>query len=70
MRVKCASIARRDLKIHRRDQKRARESVAAIRPKIRFWRAPMRRERAGHENFFIAKACDSESTRAAFGRRR
>jgi hypothetical protein len=68
MRVKCASIARRDLKIHRRDQKGAR--VAAIRPKIRFWRAPMRRERAGHENFFIAKACDSESTRAAFGRRR
>jgi len=39
----------------------------AIRSKIRFWRAPMRREAGGHENFFIAKIRDSESAPAAFG---
>jgi hypothetical protein len=42
----------------------------AIRAEIRFWRAPMRREAGGHENFFIAKNRDSESARRAFGRRR
>jgi hypothetical protein len=46
------------------------ESVAAIRPKNRFWRAPMRRRRRKHENFFIAKICDSESAHAAFERSR
>jgi hypothetical protein len=42
----------------------------AIRAKIRFWRAPMRREAGGHENFFIAKNRDSESAQSAFGRHR
>jgi hypothetical protein len=40
----------------------------AIRAKNRFWRAPMRREAGGHENFFIAKIRDSESTQPAFRR--
>jgi hypothetical protein len=40
----------------------------AIRAKNRFWRAPMRREAGGHENFFIAKFRDSESTQPAFRR--
>jgi hypothetical protein len=44
------------------------ESAAAIRGKIRFWRAPMRREAGGHENFFIAKNRDSESAQRAFYR--
>jgi hypothetical protein len=30
----------------------------------------MRREAGGHENFFIAKTCDSESVQRAFGRHR
>jgi hypothetical protein len=46
-----------------------RESVAAIRAKIRFWRASMRREGGEHENFFIAKVRDSESALLAFRRR-
>jgi hypothetical protein len=37
--------------------------LRAIRPKNRFWRATMRREAGGHENFFIAKNRDSESVR-------
>ena len=40
----------------------------AIRAKIRFWRAPMRREAGEHENFFIAKIRDSESASDAFHR--
>jgi hypothetical protein len=41
--------------------------LSAIRAKIRFWRAPMRREVVAHENFFIAKIRDSESVQSAFG---
>jgi hypothetical protein len=63
-----ASIVDRDPKIILATDNAPRESVAAIRPKIRFWRAAMRRQGVGHENFFIAKNCDSESVRAAFGR--
>jgi hypothetical protein len=44
-----------------------RESVDAIRAKIRFWRATMRREAGEHENFFVAKVCDSESAQRAIG---
>jgi hypothetical protein len=55
-------------KTRRRDRHRPSESIVAIRPKIRFWRAPMRRQRCDHENFFIAKYCDSESVPAAFSR--
>ncbi|MDP2409815.1 MAG: hypothetical protein Q8M26_05975 [Pseudolabrys sp.] len=43
------------------DQKSRRESAPAIRAKIRFWRAPMRREAGEHENLFVAKNRDSES---------
>ncbi len=32
------------------------------------WRARMRREAVKHENFFIAKICDSESTKRPSGR--
>jgi len=53
-------------KIHRRDRKCVSESVVTIRPKIRFWRARVRRRRRDHKNFFIAKNCDSESAPAAF----
>jgi hypothetical protein len=42
----------------------------AIRSKNRFWRAAMRREAGGHENFFIAKNRDSESAQRTFGRHR
>jgi hypothetical protein len=42
--------------------------VPAIRPKIRFWRALTRRLRLNHENFFIAKVRDSESTQSPFER--
>jgi hypothetical protein len=52
------------------NEKPRRESVGAIRSKIRFWRAPMRRQGGEHENFFIAKNGDSESARRAFGRYR
>ena len=52
----------------RYERERVSESVVAIRPKIRFWRAPMRRQRCDHENFFIAKPRDSESVRTAFSR--
>jgi hypothetical protein len=38
---------------------------SAIRAKIRFWRAAMRREVSARENFFIAKICDSESAQSA-----
>jgi hypothetical protein len=44
----------------------ASESAAAILAKIRFWRATMRRKAGEHENFFIAKNRDSESTQRAF----
>jgi len=49
------------------EEKRARESAGAIRPKKRFWRAAMRRKAGDHENFFIAKNRDSESAQPAFG---
>jgi hypothetical protein len=42
----------------------------AIRAKIRFWRATLSSEAGEHENFFIAKICDSESVLRAFGRSR
>jgi hypothetical protein len=67
---KRASIAYRGSKIIVTAENATSESVAAIRPKIRFWRAPMRRRRRYRENFFIAKICDSESAHAAFGRSR
>jgi hypothetical protein len=51
-----------------RTGKQHRESASAIRSKNRFWRAPMRREGGGHENFFIAKNRDSESAQRAFNR--
>jgi hypothetical protein len=51
-------------------EKRLANQPSAIRAKIRFWRAPMRREVAAHENFFIAKIRDSESAQSAFGRTR
>jgi hypothetical protein len=44
------------------------ESAPAIRSKIRFWRAPMRREAGEHENLFIAKNRDSESAQRVFDR--
>jgi hypothetical protein len=47
-------------------QTRSRISGGAIRAKIRFWRVTMRRKAGGHENFFIAKNGDSESTHRAF----
>ncbi|MFH1340883.1 MAG: hypothetical protein ABIL01_06665 [Pseudomonadota bacterium] len=47
-------------------EKSRRESAAAIRPKIRFWRAPMRRQAVVHENLFIAKNRDSESAQRVF----
>jgi hypothetical protein len=60
------SIVSRDPKPHRRDGKRASESPIAIRPKSSFWRASARLERCDHENFFVAKPCDSESVRTSF----
>jgi hypothetical protein len=44
------------------------ESLLAIRAKNRFWRAAMRPEASGHENFFIAKIRDSESAQRALER--
>jgi hypothetical protein len=44
--------------------------LRAIRAENRFWRAAMRREAGGHENFFIAKNRDSESVLRAFCRHR
>jgi len=52
------------------DPKMPANQRRAIRAKIRFWRAPMRREAGEHENFFIAKNRDSESALRAFGRHR
>jgi hypothetical protein len=49
-----------------REGKPRPESAAAIPAKNLFWRAPMRRKAGEHENFFIAKNCDSESARRAF----
>jgi hypothetical protein len=45
----------------------ANRSVA-IRARNWFWRAAMRPEAGGHENFFIAKIRDSESVQRTFGR--
>jgi hypothetical protein len=56
--------------MHRASRKRLANQRSAIRAKIRFWRAPMRREVSAHENFFIAKIRDSESAQSAFGRTR
>jgi hypothetical protein len=55
---------------HRAEEKPHPESAAAIPAKNRFWRAAMRRKAGEHENFFIAKNCDSESARRAFDRYR
>jgi hypothetical protein len=49
-----------------RAEKQLANQAFAIRAKIRFWRAPMRREVSAHENFFIAKIRDSESAQNAF----
>jgi hypothetical protein len=54
--------------IRARRQLRPANQLRAIRAKNRFWRAPMRREGGGHENFFIAKTRDSESTQSALWR--
>jgi hypothetical protein len=51
---------------HTMRKKNRRESAAAIRAKNGIWRATMRREAGEHENFFIAKNRDSESTQQAF----
>jgi hypothetical protein len=51
-------------------QRGQRIGGVSIRSKNRFWRAPMRREAGGHENFFVAKTRDSESVQRAFGRHR
>jgi hypothetical protein len=51
-----------------RCENRGRESAGAIRAKNWFWRAPMTREAAERENFFIAKKRDSESTQRTFDR--
>jgi hypothetical protein len=64
-----APIVHHKLTVHR-ETKSPRESGAAIRAKIRFWRATMRREAVDDENFFIAKIRDSESVQRAFSRRR
>ena len=63
-------IVCRDPKGDRRDGKRASESAIAIRRKSSFWRASARLQRCDHENFFVAKPCDSESARTTFRRRR
>jgi hypothetical protein len=49
-----------------RRAKSPRISRNRFRAKIRVWRAPMRREGVGRENFYIAKTRDSESVRAVF----
>jgi hypothetical protein len=54
--------------MHRENQNRAANHWAAIRAKNWFWRAAMRREAGGHENFFIAKNRDSESAQRPFER--
>jgi len=58
-----ASPRLRPTAIDRLEEESWRESGAAIRAKNRFWRAPMRRDAGGHENFLIAKNCDSESAK-------
>jgi len=40
--------------------------VVAIRPKNRVWLTAATEKSVKHENFFIAKICDSESTHTAF----
>jgi hypothetical protein len=52
----------------RENQNRAANHQRAIRSKNWFWRATMRREAGGHENFFIAKNRDSESAQRSFER--
>jgi hypothetical protein len=54
-----------DAKPHRGKPKTSANQPSAIRAKIRFWRAAMRREVSARENFFIAKTCDSESAQSA-----
>jgi len=54
--------------MRRAERKSDRESATAIRAKNWFWRAPMTREAAERENFFIAKKRDSESTQRTFDR--
>jgi hypothetical protein len=51
----------------RESRNRNANQLHAIRAKNRFWRAAMRREAGEHENFLIAKNCDSESAQSAFG---
>ena len=60
-----ASIAHRDPKLGRRDGKRASESAVAIRPKkFGLARVDETLSAVTHENFFIAKPCDSEFVRS------
>jgi hypothetical protein len=54
-----------------RDTKKMQLRIsAAIRAKNRIWRAALRREAGGHENFFVAKNRDSESVQRTFDRHR
>ena len=66
-RNRCVSASSR-VAMHREPKAVLANQRRAIRAKIRFWRAPMRREAGGHENFFIAKTRDSESAQRAFNR--
>jgi len=66
--LKIASTVHRGRQFGAAAANRPCESVATIRPEIRFWRAPMRRWRVTHENFFVAKNRDSDSAQRAFGR--
>jgi len=44
--------------------------LVAIRPENRFWLTVATDKSVKHENFFVAKTCDSESAHAAFRSRR
>jgi hypothetical protein len=55
--------------LHRaRDENTPANQPRAIRAKNRFWRATLNSEAGEHENFFVAKVCDSESAQRAFNR--
>jgi hypothetical protein len=70
MRANAPIVPSRGVDASRGAQNRECESAAAIRSKNRFWRAAMRRQAPGNENFFIAKNHDSESAQRGFGRTR
>ena len=72
----CRGCARAPIVHHKSQSSRARPTFQlpnrrrAIRSRIRFWRATMRREAGERENFFVAKVRDSESARSTFHRPR